>query len=252
MSWTDKAQKEIVYVKVSEIREEIVPVTKSLFLSISEENILVPIQLVAGYTDEDGKYIIRDGRGRCSCARELGIQEVPAIFVGNGPELTLMVHGTKRDNPVSEFRAVQALEREGYSVPKISKMSFTPLNHIKKLRELNKLVSVLLERVATGEIKFSVALSIAKYLDQSQQMELNKEKRITGTSVKAFREASRLEIPMEGFDLPVPKNKQASTAEFIEALPDKILVGISVELGHLPEFKTWVKMVDDVIKERNK
>jgi ParB family chromosome partitioning protein len=89
-----------------------VKVKARLLRSIREKGVLVPILVVRNGSG----YEILDGRRRALAAQKAGLSEVPAMIVeGGGPEITLLAHATRSENPLAELEAIRALQRRGLS-----------------------------------------------------------------------------------------------------------------------------------------
>lgn len=92
--------------------------TERMIEHVRRHGILVPV-LLAEAADEDGVVRLRivDGNRRLAAARELDLEEIPAIVVSADDatiaELTLAINTLRTNNPVTEWWAIDDLHRAG-------------------------------------------------------------------------------------------------------------------------------------------
>lgn len=119
-----------------------------LLKSIQEKGILTPILV-----ERNGAgYKILDGRRRVAAAIQLGLEKVPAVLVeGGGPEITLLAHGTRSENPVAELEAICELQRRGLSEKEIAHAGYSSISRIRRLAKLNGWRQNWLRRLQMGK-----------------------------------------------------------------------------------------------------
>src|SRR5210317_1907104 len=113
-------------IKISEIAVEEARLSPSLAIAVAEKGVIVPVVLGIE-KNAAGFYPILDGRRRILASIKAGVDEVPAVFLDGGAEITLMLHATRRNNPVSELKAVQALMQQGMSEGQIAQAGYIPV-----------------------------------------------------------------------------------------------------------------------------
>ena len=121
---------------------------ESLFKSISEQGILVPLSLY-----KDGrKFVLLDGERRWRCAKKLGLPDVPAIIQpkpGKMQNLMMMfaIHNARTDwDPLPTAIKLQSLENEFKNrsgrLPKESELAGIASMSRGEVRRLKKLLSL--------------------------------------------------------------------------------------------------------------
>jgi ParB-like chromosome segregation protein Spo0J len=232
-------------IKISEIAVEETRLTHPLAKAVAAKGVIVPVVLGV-QKNTAGLYPILDGRRRILASIKAGLDEVPAVFLDGGAEITLMLHATRRNNPVSELKAVQALMGQGMSEGQIAQVGYMPVQRIRKLAKLNRLVPEIAARVEKGEVSPTVAFEIAAYLPKETQRTLATEEKITGTLVKEYRSAGKKQVDLVGLDLIQPP--QVATAdELIAQLSAETLHHILKEVPDEPRFAIWRGKVDQAM-----
>lgn len=210
--------------------------------SVKDFGVIQPI-LVAETTDENGEIQLQviDGNRRVAASRKAGLRYIPA-FVLSGLEpdhiaqLTLMANGFRTSNYLTEFWAMQELERHNYSdsdVRKIAGMAGSSY-------ELRSLLSGLHQDIFTGyhegDISQAIAIAVAKLPAESQQS-LADTYRKTGR----IRQADIREVAPRQESDPAALDKHLRSAA-----ETGIDLGISREDFLLYAGKQWDAMVSPV------
>ncbi len=233
-------------IKISEIAVEEARLSHTLAKAVAEKGVIVPVVL-GGKKNATGFYPILDGRRRILASIKAGLDEVPAVFLDGGAEITLMLHATRRNNPVSELKAVQALMQQGMSEGQIAQAGYMPVQRIRKLAKLNRLEPGIAARVEKGEVSPTVAFEIAAYLPKETQRKMAGEEKITGTLVKEYRSASKKEQG-DLIDLDLIQQPQVATAdELIAQFSVGTLDRILKEIPDEPRFDIWRSKVDQAM-----
>ena len=232
-------------IKISEIAVEEARLSHTLAKAVAEKGVIVPVVLGIE-KNTAGFYPILDGRRRILASIKAGKDEVPAVFLAGGAEITLMLHATRRNNPVSELKAVQALMQQGMSEGQIAQAGYMPVQRIRKLAKLNRLEPEIATRVEKGEVSPTVAFEIAAYLPKETQRKMADEEKITATLVKEYRSASKGQDDLLGLDL--TQQPQVATAdELIAQFSVGTLDRILKEIPDEPRFAIWRSKVDQAM-----
>jgi ParB-like chromosome segregation protein Spo0J len=224
-------------VAITEIAVEETRLAHQLAKAVAAKGVIVPVVL-ATEKDPSGLYPILDGRRRILASIKAGFTEVPAIFLDGGPEITLLLHATRRNNPVSELKAVRAMMEQGMSESQIACAGYMAVQRIRKLAKLNRLEPEIATRVEKGEVSPSVAFEIAAYLPRESQQALAAEAKITGTLVQEYRSAKRGQKELGGLQV-IEQPKSATMDEMLGVLSVETLQAISSELPAEPRFAIW-------------
>ena len=88
-------------IAISEIAVEEARLTHPLAKAVAEKGVIVPVVL-GMEKNAAGFYPILDGRRRILASIKAGLDEVPAVFLDGGAEITLMLHATRRPHPSSQ------------------------------------------------------------------------------------------------------------------------------------------------------
>jgi ParB family chromosome partitioning protein len=147
---------EIKSISVSEL---IIPpgtkVRAGLLKSVKMRGVLTPIIVSP---QSSGGYIVREGRRRVKAAIEAGLETVQAVVLEDGgPEITILTHATRSENPVAELEAIQEMQRSGMSEKEIAAAGHATVSRIRRLAKLNHLVPELAEKVGAGNISANLA-----------------------------------------------------------------------------------------------
>jgi len=216
-----------------------------LLKSIQEKGILTPILV-----ERNGAgYKILDGRRRVAAAIQLGLEKVPAVLVeGGGPEITLLAHGTRSENPVAELEAICELQRRGLSEKEIAHAGYSSISRIRRLAKLNRLAPELAEKVADGEIAPGVAFQIASLPQEEQRQLLADDKKVTASTVRQAKYAHRqTAIPaLTGWAEQV---EPVTIEEVLACLSAETLHHILDELPVEPRFGVWQAKIQRLLKE---
>lgn len=233
-------------IKISEIAVEEARLAPSLAKAVAEKGVIVPVVLGIE-KNAAGVYPILDGRRRILASIKAGKDEVPAVFLAGGAEITLMLHATRRNNPVSELKAVRALMQQGMSEGQIAQAGYMPVQRIRKLAKLNRLVPEIAARVEKGEVSPTVAFEIAAYLPKETQRKMAGEEKITAALVKEYRSAGKGQDGLVGLDL--LRQPQVATAdELIAQLSAETLDRILKEVPDQPRFAIWRGKVEQAMR----
>jgi ParB-like chromosome segregation protein Spo0J len=232
-------------IKISEIAVEEARLSHPLATAVAAKGVIVPVVLKTK-KNAQGLYPILDGRRRILASIKAGFDEVPAVFLDGGAEITLMLHATRRKNPVSELKAVQALMGQGMSEGQIAKAGYMPVQRIRKLAKLNRLEPEIAARVEKGEVSPTVAFEIAAYLPKETQRKMAGEEKITATLVKEYRSAGKKQDDLVGLDL-TQQPRVATADELIAQLSAETLNRILHEVPDEPRFAIWRAKVDQAI-----
>jgi len=233
-------------IRISEIAVEEARLSHSLAKAVAEKGVIVPVVLQTK-KNAQGLYPILDGRRRILASIKAGKDEVPAVFMDGGAEITLMLHATRRNNPVSELKAVQALMQQGMSEGQIAQAGYMPVQRIRKLAKLNRLEPEIAARVEKGEVSPTVAFEIAAYLPKETQRTLAMEEKITATLVKEYRSAGKKgQDDLIGLDL-IQQPQVATADELIAQLSAETLHRILAEVPDEPRFAIWRGKVDQAM-----
>ena len=232
-------------IKISEIAVEEARLSRPLATAVAAKGVIVPVVLKTK-KNAQGLYPILDGRRRILASIKAGFDEVPAVFLDGGAEITLMLHATRRKNPVSELKAVQALMGQGMSEGQIAKAGYMPVQRIRKLAKLNRLEPEIAARVEKGEVSPTVAFEIAAYMPKETQRKMAGEEKITATLVKEYRSAGKKQDDLVGLDL-TQQPRVATADELIAQLSAETLNRILHEVPDEPRFAIWRAKVDQAI-----
>lgn len=232
-------------IKISEIAVEEARLAPSLAKAVAEKGVIVPVVLQTKKNDA-GLYTILDGRRRILASIKAGKSEVPAVFLNGGAEITLMLHATRRNNPVSELKAVQSLVQQGMSEGQIAQAGYMPVQRIRKLAKLNRLEPEIAARVEKGEVSPTVAFEIAAYLPKETQRKMAGEEKITATLVKEYRSAGKGQDDLLGLDL-IQQPQVATVDELIAQFSVGTLDRILKEIPDEPRFDIWRSKVDQAM-----
>jgi ParB-like chromosome segregation protein Spo0J len=232
-------------IKISEIAVEEARLSHPLAKAVAAKGVIVPVVL-KNKRNTAGLYPILDGRRRILASIKAGFDGVPAVFLDGGAEITLMLHATRRKNPVSELKAVQSLMGQGMSEGQIAQAGYMPVQRIRKLAKLNRLEPEIAARVEKGEVSPTVAFEIAAYLPKETQHKLAAEEKITGTLVKEYRSVGKKQDDLVGLDL-IQQQPVATADELIAQLSAETLHNILTEVPDEPRFAIWRVKVDQAM-----
>ncbi len=211
-------------------------VRAGLLKSVKARGILTPI-IVSPHSG--GGYIVREGRRRVKAAIEAGLETVQAVVLEDGgPEITILTHATRSENPVAELDAIQELQRSGMSEKEIAAAGFAPVSRIRRLAKLNRLVPELAEKVDAGEIAANLAFEIANLPPQTQRGLLDEEK-ITAETVRQAKYARRQAAIPDLADLVGEAQPPATFESVIGQLSADTLKAVLADLPDEARFATW-------------
>jgi ParB-like chromosome segregation protein Spo0J len=222
---------------ITQIAVEETRLAHQLARAVAAKGVIVPVVL-ATKKNASGLYPILDGRRRILASIKAGFTEVPAIFLDGGPEITLLLHATRRSNPVSELKAVRAMMEQGMSESQIARAGYMAVQRIRKLANLNRLVPEVACRVEKGEVSTTVAFEIAAYLTPESQRELALEEKITGSLVQEYRSAGREQSELAGLHI-FEEPKFATMDEMLGELSVDTLQAIMADLPTDQHFAIW-------------
>lgn len=210
-------------------------VRASLLKSIQEKGVLTPILV----RQNGAGYAILDGRRRVVASRKAGLEAIPAILLEEGgPEVTLLTHATRSENPVAELEAIRALQRRGLSEKEIARAGYASLARIRRLAKLNRLAPEMAEKVDAGEIAPGVAFQIASLPQEQQHQLLAEQEKITARTVRqakyARRQAAVPSLPELG-----EQTRPVTVEELLKCLCADTLAQILAELPEETRFDVW-------------
>mgnify|MGYP005625673759 CR=1 FL=1 len=222
---------------ITQIAVEETRLAHQLAKAVAAKGVIVPVVL-GTKKNPSGLYPILDGRRRILASIKAGFTEVPAIFLDGGPEITLLLHATRRSNPVSELKAVRAMMEQGMSESQIARAGYMAVQRIRKLAKLNRLAPEIACRVEKGEVSTTVAFEIAAYLTPESQRELAQEEKITGSLVQEYRSAGREQSELVGLQI-FEEPKFATMDEMLGELSVDTLQAIMADLPTDQSFAIW-------------
>ena len=222
---------------ITEIAVEETRLAHQLAKAVAAKGVIVPVVL-AIKKNASGLYPILDGRRRILASIKAGFTDVPAVFLDGGPEITLLLHATRRNNPVSELKAVRAMMEQGMSESQIACAGYMAVQNIRRLAKLNRLVPEVACRVEKGEVSTTVAFEIAAYLTPGSQRELAQEEKITGSLVQEYRCAGRKQSELDGLQI-IEQPKTATMDEMLGELSVDTLQAILADLPTDQHFSIW-------------
>jgi ParB-like chromosome segregation protein Spo0J len=222
---------------ITQIAVEETRLTHQLAKAVAAKGVIVPVVL-AIKKNASGLYSILDGRRRILASIKAGFTDVPAIFLDGGPEITLLLHATRRSNPVSELKAVRTMMEQGMSEAQIARAGYVAVQRIRKLAKLNRLAPEIACRVEKGEVSTTVAFEIAAYLTPESQRELAQEEKITGGLVHKYRSAGREQKELNGLQV-IEQPKSATMDEMLGELSVDTLQAIMADLPTGQHFAIW-------------
>ena len=233
-------------VAITEIAVEETRLAHQLAKAVAANGVIVPVVL-AVKKNANGLYPILDGRRRILASIKAGFTEVPAIFLDGGPEITLLLHATRRNNPVSELKAVRAMMEQGMSESQIACAGYMAVQRIRKLAKLNRLVPEIAARVEKGEVSPTVAFEIAAYLPPESQRELPGEEKITGSLIQEYRSAGRGQDALAGLQV-IEQPRPATMDEMLAELSVETLQAVLSELPAEPRFAIWQAKLEQAVR----
>jgi ParB/RepB/Spo0J family partition protein len=222
-----------------------VKVRARLLKSIREKGVLTPILVQCN----GAGYKVLDGRRRVAAALQAGLEEVPAILVEEGgPEITLLAHATRSENPLAELEAIRELQRRGLSEKDIARAGYSSLARIRRLAKLNRLAPELAEKVEAGEIAPGVAFQVASLPQEEQHQLLADDEKVTSKTVRKAKYAHRQAAVPALAEL-VEQIEPVTVEEVFGCLSAETLVQIQAELPHEPRFEVWRAKLQRLLKE---
>jgi ParB/RepB/Spo0J family partition protein len=224
-----------------------IKVRPGLLKSIQERGILCPILV----TQVNDLYLILDGRRRAAAAKKLEMTTIPAVVIEGGPEITIMTHATRSENPVAELEAIQALLSEGMTEKEVAQAGYAHLSRIQRLAKLNHLIKPLAEKVEEGMIAPGVAFEVAT-LPLEVQRKLLREDKITYEVVRQAKMVHREEtqIPALGtlLDKAAKQTPPASFNDVLGCLSGITLGRLLEDLPEKPEYDFWRKRLTVLVE----
>jgi ParB/RepB/Spo0J family partition protein len=233
-------------IEISKIAVEEARLAHPLAKAVAAKGVIVPVVLGVKRNAE-GLYPILDGRRRVLASIKAGLPNVPAVFLDGGAEITLMLHATRRNNPVSELKAVRSLMKQGMSESQIARAGYMAVQRIRKLAKLNRLESEIAVRVEKGEVSPTVAFEIAAYLPRESQQALAAEGKITGSLVKEYRSAGKGQDGLIGLDV-IQQSQPATMDEMLAQLSVDTLQAIQAELPAESRFAIWQAKLEQAMR----
>jgi ParB family chromosome partitioning protein len=216
-----------------------------LLKSIREKGVLTPILV----QPNGAGYKLLDGRRRVAAALRAGLEEIPAILVEEGgPEITLLAHATRSENPVAELEAIRELQRRGLSEKEIARAGYASLGRIRRLAKLNRLAPELAEKVEAGEIAPGVAFQVASLPQEDQHELLAEDEKVTAKTVRQAKYAHR-QAAVPALSELVERVEPVTIEEVFGCLSAETLAQIQAELPHEPRFEVWRAKIQRLLKE---
>lgn len=130
--------------------------------SIKVFGVIMPIVTVV----QNRRQVVADGRRRIKAARAAGLTEVPVRVYRTGwalaDVLSLLANQQRSKNIASDFLAIRQLADAGHTEQQIAQAVGMPVGTIRSRMRLAQLTPVLLAGFLDGQIRASVAESIAK------------------------------------------------------------------------------------------
>ena len=186
------------------------PPTGRLVESIRRHGVVVPV-IVAERVDEDGAIRLQlvDGNRRVAAARTIGQRTIPARVLRDVSDadaahlasLTLATNAHRTSNYITEFWAMNELERAGVSHSRMPEFTGMSRSTLETRQQLGNLDRRLFMGLAEGKIGPSIALAAAR-LDPSVQAQLGDSFARTGRLTKAQVDAVAPRAGEPGNDLP--------------------------------------------------
>jgi ParB/RepB/Spo0J family partition protein len=221
-------------------------VRAGLLKSIREKGVLTPILV----QQNGAGYKILDGRRRVAAAIQAGLEVIPAILLEEGgPEVTLLAHATRSENPVAELEAIQELQRLGLSEKEIARAGYSSLARIRRLAKLNRLAPELAKKVQAGEIAPGVAFQIAglpqedqrQLLAEDDEAQYRSERTRSPVTAKAVRQAkyARHQAAVPSLPELVEQTRPITIEELLGSLSVETLGLILAEMPDEPRFDVW-------------
>ena len=236
----------MLYLPLSQL--SISPGTKvraRLFKSIREKGVLTPILV----QPSGAGYKILDGRRRVAAALRAGLEEIPAILVDEGgPEITLLAHATRSENPMAELEAIRELQQRGLSEKVIARAGYSSLPRIRRLAKLNRLAPELAGKVEAGEIATGVAFQIAGLPQEDQVRLLADDEKVTSKTVRQAKYAHR-QAAIPALTELVKQVEPVTVEEVFGCLSADTLAQILAELPREPRFEVWRAKIRRLLQE---
>ena len=156
--------------------------------------------------DEDGRFVLRDGRRRVQALAKLGVEKVKAIVVDSevsGPVLTIIAQFHRSPNPVAEARALQEIVAAGVGQDDLPSMLNVSEGLVRqRLQLLTRLHPGLLAKIEEGGMPVSAA-RVAVNLPDHVQDELASRERVYLKDVEALARADKLALlDLDAIDVP--------------------------------------------------
>ncbi|MDD5547027.1 MAG: ParB N-terminal domain-containing protein [Candidatus Omnitrophica bacterium] len=197
---------EIVHMAIHRIQEEPCSAPRALDESIKKYGILHPILL---YQDDDGIYILVDGRRRFSCAVRQGLKTVPAIILPGDvcKELVgLSEHYSRSPSPAIEAEYFAALISGGMTQTELAgALGISQAKISQRLALREKLIPEFFEMLRAGTLIATVAREITSLDSQAQRTLLKQAAKGQRLTIKYLNGLKR-EKMMATLDLvPVPE-----------------------------------------------
>jgi ParB-like chromosome segregation protein Spo0J len=178
-------------VRVDQIDETVGPRPAArLVENVRRNGVVVPV-ILAERVDDDGELhlVIVDGNRRIAAAREAGIAEVPARIVQDASEpeianLTLVTNTFRSSNYVTEFWAMNELQRAGVDRKRLAEVTGMSASTLATREHLANLDRTLFLGLTDGRIPPTVALAAAR-LDREAQDRLAAVFQRTGRLAKS-------------------------------------------------------------------
>jgi len=227
-------------IKTISVSELIIPpgtkVRAGLLKSVKARGVLTPIIVSP---QSSGGYIVREGRRRVKAAIEAGLETMQAVVLEDGgPEITILTHATRSENPVAELEAIQELQRSGMSEKEIAAAGHATVSRIRRLAKLNHLVPELAEKVGAGNISANLAFEIAS-LPPGTQRALLDEEAITAETGRQAKYARRQAVIPDLADLVGESQPPATFEDVIRQLSANTLSAMLADLPDEARYATW-------------
>jgi ParB-like chromosome segregation protein Spo0J len=179
---------------------------------------------------------------------QAGLEEIPAVILEEGgPEVTLLAHATRSENPVAELEAIRELQQRGLSEKEIARAGYSSVARIRRLAKLNRLAPELAEKVEAGEIAPGVAFQVASLPHQEQRQLLVEGEKVTAETVRQAKYARR-QAAVHALPELAGQARPVTVEELFGCLSAETLAQILAELLDEPRFQVWRAKIGRLLK----
>jgi len=178
---------------LEELPNSVLLPSKELVEQVRKNGIL---QAISVMVDDDGAYVVFEGRRRAVAARENGHETIPALVFKGSPlfhAISLIANNVRSENPVSDLDAILSLMASGYQETEIALELGIPIATIRRRARLASLRPELMEALQTLHLSIRLAEKIALLTKLQQDMLVEiyqRSGRLTSKDVKAVIDAT--------------------------------------------------------------